>query len=138
MFSLSSCIFVIECHFSQEIAFFCAYERLIFSDLGSDSLGLILLPIYFHKNRPKWGMNRHFKPKLQYFRTYTLLKLLHRPQPNFALFVRGPDMRIANPKWWTSAIQKKPNKLPYLSNVLTDHHEIGIVMHIDVLELWLV
>jgi len=82
-------------------------------------------------------MNRHFKPKLQYVRTYTLLKLLHRSQPNFALFVRGPDMCIANPKWWMSAILKI-DKLPYLSNGLTDHHEIGIVMHIDVLELWLI
>jgi len=65
---------------------------------------------HVHKKRPKRGMNRHFKQKLQYVRTYTLLKLLHRSQPNFALFVRGPDMRIANPKWWTSHVCHSKNR----------------------------
>jgi len=41
------------------------------------------------------------------------------------LVIDGPNMHITNPRWRTAAIlKKKSKKSQYLSNVLTDQHEI--------------
>jgi len=52
------------------------------------------------------------------------MKFLHNDKDHQMPFLGGPNRRITNPRWRTAAILEKSKKSPYLSNGLTDRHEI--------------
>jgi len=66
-----------------------------------------------------------------YYRNYCIdsnqILQLHSDKYHQILVVGGRNIHEKNPRWWTAAILKKIEKLPYLSSGLTDQHEINFV-----------
>jgi len=127
--SLVSCFFDSRCRCTTKHFIYNLFQELTYrSDLSTD------IHVWWPKWRrltqgctfwgfrwycpPFWGWNPPtgvFKPNGQNIKSFILLKLLHRFQPNFAhryrpqvVIVSGPNMRPTNPRWRTAAILKNP------------------------------
>jgi len=80
------------------------------------------------------GVNRHFQAKLlkyQHLHTPVLSnycinsnEILHSDKDHQILFIGCPNMLITNPRWRTVAILENIEKLSYLTNGLTECHEV--------------
>jgi len=87
------------------------------------SLTLLLLKVKSRKS-PIFGPHFQRKHKILNRSYYRNSQILYNKKNRQILYAGGPNTPSTNPRWRTAAILKKINKLPYLSNGLTNLHEI--------------